>query len=79
MVIISLGYLLIFKKTAVLSLKGRSGLSFPFSKYFPVSSGRPWSTTFLVTDRRIYLRKNNFSLKNLQEERRILTISLQNI
>ena len=69
MVIISLGYLLIFKKTAVLS-KGRLGLSFPFSKYFPVYSGRPWSTTFLVTDRRIYLRKNNFSLhlKNLQEE-----------
>ena len=61
MVIISFGYLSVFKKSAVLSLKERSGLSFPFSKYFLVYSGRPWSTTFLVTDRRIYLRKNNFS------------------
>ena len=51
MVIISSGYLFIFKKTAVLSLKRRSGLSFLFSKSFPVSSG-PWSTTFLAIDRR---------------------------
>ena len=58
MFIISSGYLFTFKKTAVLSLKRRAGLSFLFSKFFPVSSD-PWSTSFLAIERR-HLRTDIF-------------------
>ena len=44
---ISSVYLFTFKKTAVLWLKRRVGLSFLFSMFFPVSSGM-WSTSFLA-------------------------------